>query len=77
MLLQNFVSIALVFTKVICLQEKMEMDVEGYLRRRYEGRIADVEIVGKEDLDLVSNFRYHQLNIVVPYFIWNVDTTVL
>lgn len=29
------------------------MDVESYLRRRYEGQISDIEIVEKEDLDLV------------------------
>lgn len=33
----------------------MELDVEAYLRRRYENQIADVEIKDKEDLDLVSN----------------------
>ena len=33
----------------------MEMDVEAYLRRRYETQIADIEILEKEDLDLVSN----------------------
>lgn len=33
----------------------MEMDVEAYLKRRYEGQIADIEIVEKEDLDLVSH----------------------
>lgn len=32
----------------------MEMDVEAYLRRRYEGQIVDIEIMDKEDLDLVS-----------------------
>lgn len=32
----------------------METDVEAYLRRRYEGQIADIEIVEKEDLNLVS-----------------------
>lgn len=32
----------------------MEMDVEAYLRRRYESQIADIEIVVKEDLNLVS-----------------------
>lgn len=31
------------------------MDVEAYLRRRYEGQIADIEIIEKEDLNLVSN----------------------
>lgn len=31
----------------------MEMDVDAYLRRRYEGQIADIKIVEKEDLDLV------------------------
>lgn len=33
----------------------MELDVEAYLRRRYESQIADIEIKEKEDLDLVSN----------------------
>lgn len=42
-----------VVTSVSTLQEKMEMDVESYLRRRYEGQISDIEIVEKEDLDLV------------------------
>ncbi|KAL9391175.1 hypothetical protein Peur_015095 [Populus x canadensis] len=36
-------------------KEKMEMDVEGYLRRRYESQIADIEIVEKEDLDLKNH----------------------
>ena len=31
------------------------MDVEAYLRRRYETQIADIEILEKEDLHLVSN----------------------
>ena len=36
-------------------QEQMEMDVEAYLRRRYENQIANIEIVAKEDLDLVRS----------------------
>lgn len=32
----------------------MQLEVDAYLRRRYEGQIADIEIVDKEDLDLVS-----------------------
>lgn len=39
---------------VAILQDKMELEVEAYLRRRYERQITDVEIVDKEDLDLVS-----------------------
>jgi hypothetical protein len=31
------------------------MEVESYLRRRYEGQIADVVKVEKEDLDLVRS----------------------
>ncbi|KAL3518505.1 hypothetical protein ACH5RR_021094 [Cinchona calisaya] len=34
---------------------KMEIDVEAYLRRRYEGQIADIEIIEKEDLDLKNH----------------------
>ncbi|XP_047972925.1 DNA polymerase epsilon catalytic subunit A-like isoform X2 [Salvia hispanica] len=36
-------------------KEKMETDVEAYLRRRYEGQIADIEIVEKEDLNLKNH----------------------
>ena len=36
------------------LQENTELEVDAYLRRRYEGQIANIEIVSKEDLDLVS-----------------------
>ncbi|KAL2328488.1 hypothetical protein Fmac_021915 [Flemingia macrophylla] len=36
-------------------QDKMEMDVEAYLRRRFEGQIADIEIMQKEDLDLKNH----------------------
>ncbi|WJZ89858.1 hypothetical protein VitviT2T_009046 [Vitis vinifera] len=36
-------------------KDKMEMDVEAYLRRRYEGQIADIEIMYKEDLDLKNH----------------------
>ncbi|KAL8475241.1 hypothetical protein ACS0TY_031590 [Phlomoides rotata] len=36
-------------------KDKMEMDVEAYLRRRYEGQIADIKIVEKEDLDLKNH----------------------
>lgn len=35
-------------------QDIMEMDVDSYLRRRYESQIADIEVLEKEDLDLVS-----------------------
>uniref|UniRef100_A0ACD5XVC0 Uncharacterized protein n=1 Tax=Avena sativa TaxID=4498 RepID=A0ACD5XVC0_AVESA len=36
-------------------KDKMELEVEAYLRRRYEGEIADIEIVEKEDLDLKNH----------------------
>ena len=41
------------------------MDVEAYLRRRYESQIADIEIVEKEDLDLVSTFSSPALRFPV------------
>ncbi|GAB2225592.1 hypothetical protein Droror1_Dr00006389, partial [Drosera rotundifolia] len=37
-------------------KDKMEIDVKAYLRRRYENDIIDIEIVDKEDLDLVADF---------------------
>ncbi len=33
------------------------MEVDSYLRRKFEGAIKDVEVVFKEDLDLVSDGR--------------------
>ncbi|GMH11122.1 hypothetical protein Nepgr_012963 [Nepenthes gracilis] len=36
-------------------KDKMEIDVEAYLRRRYENEIANIEIVEKEDLDLKNH----------------------
>lgn len=42
----------------LLLQEKTEVDVEAYLRRRYETQIADIEIIEKEDLDLVRIFLF-------------------
>ncbi|GAB2244874.1 hypothetical protein Droror1_Dr00000367 [Drosera rotundifolia] len=40
----------------VATKDKMEIDVEAYLRRRYENDIIDIEIVDKEDLDLVADF---------------------
>ena len=36
------------------MQENTELEVDAYLRRRYEGQISNIEIINKEDLDLVS-----------------------
>ncbi|KAL1201896.1 DNA polymerase epsilon catalytic subunit A [Cardamine amara subsp. amara] len=36
-------------------KDKMELEVEAYLRRRYERQVADIEIVEKEDLDLKNH----------------------
>lgn len=38
---------------VFHVQKNMELDVDAYLRRRYEGQIANIQIVEKEDLDMV------------------------
>lgn len=32
----------------------MEREVDSYLRRKYETSIRDIEVVHKEDLDLVQ-----------------------
>ncbi|WCJ41776.1 DNA polymerase epsilon catalytic subunit A [Euphorbia peplus] len=47
-------------------KENMEMEVEAYLRRRFESQVADVEIVEKEDLNLknhLSGLRKRYLKI--------------
>ncbi|XP_020527261.1 DNA polymerase epsilon catalytic subunit A [Amborella trichopoda] len=36
-------------------KENMQLEVEAFLRRRYEGQIADIEIVDKEDLSLKNH----------------------
>ena len=42
--------------RLVCtvVQDNSESEVEAYLRRKYEGRIKSVEIVEREDLDLVN-----------------------
>lgn len=35
-------------------QEGAERDVDSWLRRRFEGRLRDIEVVEREDLDLVG-----------------------
>ncbi|KAK4286365.1 hypothetical protein QN277_002926 [Acacia crassicarpa] len=39
----------------VATKDKMEMEVEAYLRRRYENQITDIEIKEKEDLDLKNH----------------------
>nr|XP_043613660.1 DNA polymerase epsilon catalytic subunit A-like [Erigeron canadensis] len=39
----------------VSTKDKMEMDVDAHLRRRYEGQIADIKVVEKEDLDLKNH----------------------
>ncbi|XP_060169809.1 DNA polymerase epsilon catalytic subunit A-like isoform X1 [Lycium barbarum] len=39
----------------VATKDKMEMDVDAYLRRRYESQIADIEVLEKEDLDLKNH----------------------
>lgn len=52
---------------ILPVQEKVEMDVESYLRRRYESQIANIEIVEKEDLDLVSHSYFFFASAVTVY----------
>ncbi|OMO70162.1 hypothetical protein CCACVL1_19081 [Corchorus capsularis] len=50
----------------VATKEKAEMDVDAYLRRRYESQIAEIEIMDKEDLDLknhLSGLQKHYLKI--------------
>ncbi|OMO89101.1 hypothetical protein COLO4_19937 [Corchorus olitorius] len=50
----------------VATKENAEMDVDAYLRRRYESQIAGIEIMDKEDLDLknhLSGLQKHYLKI--------------
>ncbi|XP_075636199.1 DNA polymerase epsilon catalytic subunit A-like [Castanea sativa] len=51
-------------------KEKTEVDVDAYLRRRYESQIADIEIIEKEDLDL----KNHLSGLHKPYLKLSFDT---
>ncbi|XP_065634458.1 DNA polymerase epsilon catalytic subunit A [Quercus suber] len=51
-------------------KEKTEVDVEAFLRRRYESQIADIEIIEKEDLDL----KNHLSGLHKPYLKLSFDT---
>lgn len=42
------------------VSEGCEFEVEGALRRRFEGLVKDVEQVTREDLDLVGGRRGRQ-----------------
>lgn len=44
-------------------QDNTEAEVEAYLRRKYEGRIANAVVVDKEDLDL----KNHLTGLKRPY----------
>ncbi|KAF5727520.1 DNA polymerase epsilon catalytic subunit A [Tripterygium wilfordii] len=49
-------------------KEKMEMDVDAYLRRRFESQIADIEIVDKEDLELKNHLSgLHKLYLKISF----------
>jgi hypothetical protein len=43
-----------------CLQDDCERDVEVWLRRKFEGRIREVQVVMREDLDLVRGQQQQQ-----------------
>ncbi|CAM6102738.1 unnamed protein product [Calypogeia fissa] len=47
-------------------KKNMELEVDAYLRRRYEGQIANIKVVEKEDLDLknhLSGLRHTFLKV--------------
>lgn len=41
-----------------CLQDGQEHEVDALLRRKFENRFMDIEIVEREDLDLVRLHSY-------------------
>ena len=47
------------------LQNDMEREVEGYLRRKYEANLQNVEVVWREDLDLVRGAVKLQAHVAV------------
>ena len=53
------------------------MEVDAYLRRRYEGKIADIQIVEKEDLDLVSPCIMLYVCLSIVFFPMLADDTYL
>ena len=49
---------------IVMLQDKTESEVEAYLKRRYESYVANIEIVDKEDLALVSGSQDFKLLLI-------------
>ncbi|KAL0460774.1 UNVERIFIED_CONTAM: DNA polymerase epsilon catalytic subunit A [Sesamum latifolium] len=47
-------------------KDNMEMDVEAYLRRRYEGQVADIEIVEKKILIFILKMLFSEVLIHSP-----------
>jgi hypothetical protein len=54
----------------------MEVDVESYLRRRYESQIADIEIIEKEDLELVSNCSFCITSLIICFVLKNLINVI-
>jgi hypothetical protein len=52
-----------VCVRVRVCQDNTEAEVEAYLRRKYEGSIANAVVVDKEDLDL----KNHLTGLKRPY----------
>ncbi len=46
-------------------QDDLEMEVESYLRRKFEGAIKEIDVVHREDLDLVRLLIYQNACIVI------------
>lgn len=63
-------------------KENTELEVDAYLRRRYEGQIANIEIVNKEDLDLKNHLsglqsKYLKLSFNTVQELMNVKSELL
>ncbi len=54
-MLESMQSLLLFISSCVAGQDNMEREVESYLRRKYETSIRDIEVVHKEDLDLVRH----------------------
>ncbi|GAB4815178.1 hypothetical protein N2152v2_002224 [Parachlorella kessleri] len=55
------------------VKDDLEMEVDSYLRRKFEGAIKDVEVVFKEDLDLKNHLSGLRRKLLKLTF-WNMDT---
>ncbi len=54
---------------LLLLQDDLEMEVDSWVRRKFEGLVKEVEVVYREDLDLVGCCVFNFLSFFHSFFL--------